>query len=99
VTDLGIDVPPAYFVEEARHLRPDVVGLSGLLTLSYDSMQNTVQLLRKAEDTGLARIPVIVGGGLLNPQVCAYVGADYWAIDAMVGVNQCKQIVARDRSA
>jgi methanogenic corrinoid protein MtbC1 len=99
VTDLGVDVPAEHFLEQARQVQPDVIGLSGLLTISYDSMRETIKLVRQAGDAHLERIPVIIGGGLLNPQVCAYVGAEYWSIDAMVGVNLCKQIIAaRDQA-
>ncbi|MBC7250227.1 MAG: cobalamin B12-binding domain-containing protein [Anaerolineae bacterium] len=95
VTDLGVDVPPAYFLEQARQLQPDIIGLSGLLTTSYDVMRETVDLLRRSGDVLLARKPIIIGGGILNAQVCAYVGADYWAIDAMVGVDLCKEIMTK----
>ena len=94
VTDLGVDVPPAEFVEHACRLRPDVVGLSGLLTLSYEVMRETVALMRRAPDATCSRLPVMVGGGLLNGQLCNLIGADYWAVDAMVGVNLCKQFMA-----
>ena len=57
-------------------------------------MQQTIRLVRQVGEARLARTPFIIGGGLLNAQVCAYVGADYWAIDAMVGVYLCRQIIA-----
>lgn len=93
VTDLGVDVPPTDFRDGARQLKPDIIGLSGLLTISYDVMQETVRLVRQSSEVRLARTPVIIGGGLLNARICADIGADYWAIDAMVGVNLCKRIV------
>jgi hypothetical protein len=46
------------------------------------------------EDAGVAQTPVIIGGGVINSLVCAYVGAQYWAIDAAVGVDLCKEIMA-----
>ncbi len=98
VTDLGVDVPPADFLDGARQLKPDIIGLSGLLTISYDVMGETVRLVHQASDARLARTPVIIGGGLLNARICALIGADYWAIDAMVGVNLCKQIVGAQAS-
>jgi methanogenic corrinoid protein MtbC1 len=97
VTDLGVDVPAIHILDQARLLRPDIIALSGLLTISYDVMRETVSLVRGVPDATLARTPAIIGGGLLNAQVCAYVGADYWAIDAMVGVRLCTQIVAAER--
>lgn len=90
VTDLGVDIAPQTFVEQAQTLKPDIIAMSGLLTSSYDSMRSTVEEVR----TQAAPIPFIIGGGLINANVCAYVGAQYWAIDAMVGVSLCKEIMA-----
>ena len=98
VTDLGVDVSPEHYVEQVRVLQPDVIGLSGLLTISYEAMQETVRLVRRLDDARLARAPIIIGGGMINAQICAHVGADYWAIDALVGVSLCKQTIgASDR--
>jgi len=93
VTDLGVDVAPEQFAEEALRLQPDMIGLSGLLTLAYQSMKETIQSIRKVGDPHVAKTPVIIGGGVVNAMACAMVGADYWAIDAMVGVRLCEQIM------
>jgi len=90
VHDLGVDVPPHTFGEQVAAIRPDIVGLSGLLTSAYDAMHETVALLR---DQGY-RGPIIIGGGQLNEQVFQYVGADHWTIDAVAGVELCKRLVA-----
>jgi dimethylamine corrinoid protein len=94
VTDLGVDVAPAQFVQEALQTAPDIIALSGLLTLAYDSMKETIQKINKLDNPAIAQTPFIIGGGTVNAMVCGFVGADYWAIDAMVGVQLCKQIVA-----
>jgi methanogenic corrinoid protein MtbC1 len=99
VTDLGIDIPPARFIEEASKLRPDIIGLYGLLTTSYEVMKSTVQLVKQSSDPQLASTPIILGGGTLNPMVCAFVGADYWAIDAMAGIELCKQMMAKRKES
>jgi methanogenic corrinoid protein MtbC1 len=97
VEDLGTEVPPARFVEEALRLRPDIIALSGLLTVSYETMKATVQQVRQVEDPQIAATPFIVGGGTVNGMVCAYIGADYWASDAVAGVQICQQVmVARN---
>ena len=90
VHDLGVDVSPATFGEQAAEIRPDIVCLSGLLTSAYDAMHETVALLRAQGYRG----PVIIGGGQLNEQVFQYVGADYWTTDAMAGVELCKKLVS-----
>ncbi len=94
VYDLGVDVPPAEFLVQAGTVRPDIVGLSGLLTSSYDVMRDTILLIRQAPEQDLARVPIIIGGGLLNDQVCQYVGADYWIVNSMDGVRLCQRLLA-----
>lgn len=93
VIDLGVDVPPAEFLKKAEEFRPDVIGLSGLLTTSYDSMRATVRLIRSAADERTARTPIILGGNQLSEQVCAYVGGDAWVTDAMNGVRLCQRLI------
>lgn len=93
VHDLGVDVPPTEFLRQALAHHPDIIGLSGLLTSSYDSMRRTVQLLRSAEDAKVVQTPIIIGGNQLNEQVCLYVGADAWVNDAMSGVRWCQRLL------
>ncbi len=90
VYDLGVNVPPAVFADQVDELQPDIVGLSGLLTSSYDAMRETVVLLRSR---GL-QAPIIIGGGQISDEVCRYVGADYWTTDAVAGVEICQRIMA-----
>lgn len=97
VMDLGIDVPPQVFVARAAEWRPDAVGLSCLLTSAYESMRETVRLMKQHPDLAAHPIPVIIGGGVVNEMVREYVGADYWCNDALVGVRLCQQIVERAR--
>jgi methanogenic corrinoid protein MtbC1 len=90
VVDLDEDVSPGEFAERAVELPPDIVGLSGLLTSSYDAMRETIALLRTKD----LQMPVIIGGGQLTSQVCEYVGADHWSTEAVHGVELCKRLVA-----
>jgi methanogenic corrinoid protein MtbC1 len=89
VYDLGVNVPPAVFADQVDELQPDIVGLSGLLTSSYDAMRETVDLLRSRGLTA----PIIIGGGQISDEVCTYVGADYWTTDAVVGVDICLRLM------
>jgi methanogenic corrinoid protein MtbC1 len=89
VHDLGVDVPPATFAQQAARLRPHVIGLSGLLTSAYDTMRETVALLRAQGYQG----PVVIGGGQISEDVCRYVGADHWTTDGVAGVDLCKQLI------
>ncbi len=93
VHDLGVDVPPSEFLLQAMQVRPNIIGLSGLLTSSYDAMKETIDLFRMTGDAELRAIPIIIGGNQLNEQVCRYVGADYWLNDAMSGVRLCQKLL------
>jgi trimethylamine corrinoid protein len=84
VMDLGVDVPVARFVEAVKEFKPQVVGLSGFLTLAYDPMKNTVQALK---DAGLRdSVKIMIGGGQMDDQVAAYAKADAYGKDAMAAV-------------
>lgn len=89
ITDLGVDVPIESFVDTVRELKPDILALSGFLTLSYDTMRDTVRALEAAglRDT----VKVMVGGGAVDDQIRAYSGADAFGADAMAAVELAKQ--------
>jgi methanogenic corrinoid protein MtbC1 len=97
VHDLGVDVPPSEFLYKALEIRPDIIGLSGLLTSSYDSMRETVQLIHGSTDRQIAATPIVLGGNQLNEQVCEYIGADDWVSDAMTGVRLCQRLINNHR--
>ena len=89
VFDLGIDVPVETFVEKIAEVKPAAVGLSGFLTLSYDSMKETIAAITAA---GLRdKVKIMIGGGTVDEQVREYVGADAFGADAMAAVALAKQ--------
>jgi methanogenic corrinoid protein MtbC1 len=94
VHDLGVNVPPARFLAEASRVKPDIIGLSGLLTSSYDAMRDTIALIRGGSIPELAHIPIIIGGTAVNEQVCQHVGADHWVVNSMEGVRLCQRLLA-----
>ena len=94
VIDLGVDVPPAVFASKAIEIKPDVVGLSGLITASFDAMKTTVAALRAEAQAQHCSFPIVIGGGMIDEQVCRYVGADYWVNNAMDGVRLCQRLLA-----
>jgi methanogenic corrinoid protein MtbC1 len=88
VIDLGVDVPPETFINALKESGATVVGMSGLLTLAFDSMKATVEAMKKA---GLRdKVKVMVGGGPVDASVCAFVGADAWGADAQYAVTLAK---------
>ena len=95
VIDLGVDVPPVEFASKAVALRPDIVGLSGLITASFETMKETVSMLRAEAQENKLTFPILIGGGMIDDQVCHYVGADYWLRDAMAGVRLCQSLLAK----
>ena len=88
VTDLGVDVSPAKFVETVKETGATIVGLSGFLTLAYDPMKATVEALKEA---GLNEVKVMIGGGQIDDQIREYTGADAYGRDAMTAVSLAKQ--------
>lgn len=92
VTDLGVDVAPARFLEALQESGATVVGLSGLLTLAFDSMKQTVDLLAAAGMRDKVRI--MIGGGPVDAGVCRIVGADDWGADAQQAVRLAKKWLA-----
>ncbi len=97
VEDLGVNVPPEVFLQAARTFKPDIVGLSGLLSLAFTAMRDTVALLRRElEEQDPAPI-FVIGGGTIDDQVARYVGADLWTDNAMEGVRLCRQTLENRR--
>lgn len=88
VLDLGIDTPPQVFVEKAKEVEADIVGMSGVLTLATQAMKKTVDSL---EEAGLRdKLKVIIGGNPVNSEVCRNVGADAFTTNAAEGVKICQ---------
>ena len=91
VLDLGVDVSPQKFVEAIQDFEPQVVGLSGFLTLAFDAMKETVEAINSA---GLRDgVKIIIGGGQVNDKIQEYAGADAYGKDAMAGVSLAKKWV------
>jgi methanogenic corrinoid protein MtbC1 len=87
VTDLGVDAPPAKFVEEVKKTGAKIVALSGFLTLAFDPMKFTVQALK---DAGLTDVKIMIGGGQIDESIRQYTGADAYGKDAMAAVAIAK---------
>jgi methanogenic corrinoid protein MtbC1 len=89
VLDLGVDVPVDKFVEAIKSSGAKVLGLSGLVTTSFDSMKETITAMN---DAGLrSKVKIMVGGGSLTEKVREYVEADALGKDAQAAVVQCDQ--------
>ncbi len=88
VKDIGIDVPVQTFIDQINDFQPDVVGLSGFLTLAFDSMKETISAFEQAGMRG--RFKIMIGGGQIDETVRAYTGADAFGVNAVEAVNLCR---------
>jgi 5-methyltetrahydrofolate--homocysteine methyltransferase len=87
VVDLGIDVPVDTIVDSIKEHKPAVVGLSGFLTLAFDSMKKTIDAIEAA---GLREpMKIMIGGGQVDDNVKDYTGADAFGLNAMDAVSLC----------
>lgn len=88
VHDLGVDVSSAAFVKAITKVKPDIVGMSGFLTLGFDQMRITVEAI---EEAGLRdSVKIMIGGSVMDDSAAEYVGADAYGRDAMTAVKLAK---------
>jgi len=97
VIDLGVDVPPAKFVEAVKERRPHLVGMSALLTTTMPSMKATIEALQEA---GLRdKVKVMVGGAPLTQRYADEIGADGYAPDASSAVDKARELLGLPSAA
>ncbi len=89
VIDLGVDVPAQKFIDKIKETSAPVIGLSGFLTLAYDSMKQTIEAIKTA---GLRdKTKVMIGGGQMSDEIKKYTGADAYGKDAVVAVSLARK--------
>jgi 5-methyltetrahydrofolate--homocysteine methyltransferase len=92
VTDLGIDTPPAKFVEAVRTKQPKIVGMAAMLTTTMPVMRTVIEALAEA---GLRdKVKVIVGGAPVTSAFAKQIGADAFAPDAATAVDVARGLAA-----
>jgi 5-methyltetrahydrofolate--homocysteine methyltransferase len=89
VYNLGVDVPAEKFVAKMKETKAPVLGLSGFLTLAFDSMRETVEALESAGIRG--KMKIMIGGGQMDDEVMKYARADAYGKDAMAAVSLAKK--------
>jgi 5-methyltetrahydrofolate--homocysteine methyltransferase len=92
VFDLGVDVAPARFIEAIEQQSPNVVALSGFLTLAFGSMKKTIEAIDEAGYRD--KVKIMIGGGQVDEAILKYTGADSFGANAMAAVNLCRQWMA-----
>lgn len=91
--DLGVDVSEDLFIKNIIAYRPDIVGLSGVLTSTIESMKEIVDAMIEA---GVRNdVKIILGGNHLTKESCDYIGADCYTNDASLGVKLCKKMLGK----
>ena len=81
VEDLGIDITPEQFAAAIKEKKPDVLGMSALLTTTMLAMKDTIEVLK---EEGLRdSVKIMVGGAPVSSDFATEIGADGWAPDAV----------------
>lgn len=93
VEDLGVDVSPEKFAEAIREKKPDIVGMSALLTTTMLGMKDTIEVLK---EEGLRdSVKILVGGAPVSSDFAKEIGADGWAPDAVSAKDLAFQLIGQ----
>jgi corrinoid protein of di/trimethylamine methyltransferase len=93
VYDLGVDVPIQTFIEKAREVDADIVGLSALLTTTMVKQKTIVNALQEA---GLRpKVKVMIGGAPVTRGWANEIGAEGYSEDAVGAVTVAKQMMGK----
>ena len=90
VIDLGTNVAPAAFAKAVAEHRPDVVGLSALLTTTMPAMVETVRAIRAG---ACPRVKIVIGGAPISQEFADEIGADGYAPDAASAADKARALV------
>lgn len=90
VIDLGVDVPAETFLEKAKEISPDIIGISCVLTNSVDNLKAAVELF--TEKLPAFKDRIVIGGTCLDQHMAAYIGTTNWAKDAVEGLRLCQEL-------
>jgi methanogenic corrinoid protein MtbC1 len=97
VKDLGVNVSRETFVQEVDAFRPDILGLSALLTSTMIEMRDIIRALDTHRQRGFCK--VMVGGAPVSESFAREIGADGWAGDAVSAVSTAKRLLAERTAA
>ncbi|MFC4651507.1 homocysteine S-methyltransferase family protein [Lactococcus nasutitermitis] len=88
IIDLGKDVPIQQVVDTVLREKIELVGLSALMTTTVQNMKKTITAVREVAPNTI----FMVGGAVLNKEYKEFVGADYYAKDAMASVTIAQEV-------
>jgi 5-methyltetrahydrofolate--homocysteine methyltransferase len=90
VIDLGVDVPVEKFLRVVEEERPQIIGISALLTTTMPQMKETVKRLQEYGN----RIKTVVGGAPITAKFANEIGADGYAADAASAVEKVSELIS-----
>jgi len=93
VTDLGTNIKAEAFVEAIEEHKPDILGMSALLTTTMPNMGKTIDLLKEKGLRG--EVKVVVGGAPINEEYARSIGADGYAPEAGSAVELVKKLLGK----
>jgi 5-methyltetrahydrofolate--homocysteine methyltransferase len=91
VVDLGVNVSPAAFAKAVEEHKPEIVGMSALLTTTMPRMKTAIDAVKASG----VPVKIIIGGAPVTPEFAAEAGADGFAPDAASAVDVALELVAR----
>jgi corrinoid protein of di/trimethylamine methyltransferase len=91
VIDGGVDIPDKVFVNKTRELKPQIIGLSALMTTTRTKQKDVIDALKQA---GLRNaVKVMVGGATVTPEWAQQIGADAYGEDAIDAPKKARQLL------
>lgn len=91
VIDLGVDVSTERFIEAVKNLKPDILGMSALLTSTVNEVKVVIDSLEKS---GLRnKVKVVVGGRAITREFANEIGADGYAEDSVKAIKAVKELL------
>jgi len=91
VIDLGIDISPEKFLVATQEHKPDIVGISALLTTTMIGMADVITALKRADLRG--RVKVMIGGAPVTQEFADEIGAEGYASDAASAVDKARELL------
>lgn len=91
IVDLGVDISPDKFARKAQEEKPQILGMSALLSTTMPAMRRTIETL--AEAGVRARVKVMIGGAPVTEQYAREIKADSYASDAGSAVSKAKELL------
>jgi corrinoid protein of di/trimethylamine methyltransferase len=93
VVDMGVGIPDKVFVDKTRELKPDILGLSALMTTTLTKQVDVIEALKQSGTRNAVK--VMVGGATVTPEWAEKIGADGYGEDAIEAAKKAKQLMEK----